>query len=64
MGASLVACILAMLVMFESGSFGGAPAKVFYVLAGLATGYSVVARSSRRDPHAARAGSMVPAARR
>jgi O-antigen ligase len=55
MGASLVACIIAMLVMFENGSFGGAPAKVFYILAGLATGYGVLARSSRRDPHATRA---------
>ena len=53
-GASLVACIIAMLVMFENGSFGGAPAKAFYILAGLATGYGVVARSSRVDPHATR----------
>jgi O-antigen ligase len=54
MGASLVACITAMLVMFENGSFGGYPAKVFYVLAGLATGYGALVRSSRRDPHATR----------
>jgi O-antigen ligase len=56
MGASLVACIIAMLVMFENGSFGGAPAKAFYILAGLATGYGVVARSSRRGPHATQVG--------
>jgi O-antigen ligase len=55
-GASLVACIIAMLVMFENGSFGGAPEKAFYILAGLATGYGVLARSSRRDPHATRVG--------
>jgi O-antigen ligase len=62
-GASLVACIIAMLVMFENGSFGGAPAKAFYILAGLATGYGVVARSSRGDPHATRSGSMMVTAR-
>ena len=55
-GASLVACIIAMLVIFENGSFGGAPEKAFYILAGLATGYGVLARSSRRDPHATRVG--------
>ena len=64
MGASLVACIIAMLAMFEIGSFGGAPEKVFYILAGLATGYGVVARSSRRDPHATRIGIDAVTARR
>ena len=40
MGASLVACIIATLIMLENGGFGGSTEKVFYVLAALAAGYA------------------------
>jgi hypothetical protein len=48
-GASLASCIIAMLVLFENGSFGGAPEKVFYVLAALATAYAYIGRSWQRE---------------
>jgi hypothetical protein len=51
LGASLVASILAMLLLFGNGSLGGGPEKLFYVLAGLAAAYACLGRSSQRDPH-------------
>ena len=63
-GASLAACIVTMLVMFENGSFGGEPAQLFYVLAGLAAGYGVMVRSSRRDHQATRVGTDAVTMRR
>ena len=50
LGASLASCIIAMLVLFQNGSFGGAPKKIFYVLAALATAYAHLSRSYQRDP--------------
>jgi O-antigen ligase len=57
MGAALVACIIAMLVLFWNGSFGTGAARMFYVFAGFATGYSVLVRSSRRDQPTVRVGA-------
>jgi O-antigen ligase len=51
LGASLVSCIMAMLLLFENGSFGGGPEKIFYVLAALAAAYTHLGRSWQRDPH-------------
>jgi O-antigen ligase len=39
MGASLVACIVATLVMMLDGGFGGGSGRMFYVLAALAAAY-------------------------
>jgi O-antigen ligase len=39
MGASLVACILASLLMMFDGGFSGGSGKMFYVLAALAAAY-------------------------
>jgi len=50
LGASLVSCIVTMLVLFENGSFGGGPEKMFYALAGLAAAYAYLGRSWQRDP--------------
>jgi hypothetical protein len=38
-GACLVACIIGILLLLSTGSFGTAPERLFYVLAGLAIGY-------------------------
>jgi O-antigen ligase len=46
MGAALVASTTAMLLLFWNGSFGTGPARMFYVFAGFATGYSTLVRSS------------------
>jgi O-antigen ligase len=51
LGASLVSCIIGMLLLFENGSFGGGPEKIFYVLAALATAYAHLGRSWQRDAH-------------
>jgi O-antigen ligase len=51
LGASLVSCIIAMLLLFENGSFGGGTEKIFYVLIALATAYAYLGRSWQRDPH-------------
>jgi O-antigen ligase len=56
MGASIVACIVGMLALFENGSFGGGPANMFYAFAGFATGYSMLVRSIRRAPLTVAAG--------
>lgn len=46
LGASLVACILGTLIMMMDGSFGSSLERVFYLLAGLAAGYSYLGRSA------------------
>ncbi len=42
LGPSLAACIVGMLILFENGSFGGAPKFLFYALAALAVAYSTI----------------------
>jgi O-antigen ligase len=49
MGAGLVASLIATLILFWDGGFIRGPARMFCVFAGLATGYSALARSSPRD---------------
>jgi O-antigen ligase len=56
LGASLVACLVTMLVIFVSGSFAGGPAHVFYLLAALSTGYGIMARASPSDADAGAVG--------
>jgi O-antigen ligase len=51
LGAGLVSSILAMLLVFGNGSFGGGPEKLFYVLAALAAAYACLGRSSQPDAH-------------
>lgn len=50
LGASLVACILGTLLMMADGSFGTGSERIFYVLAGLATGYGYLGRSRQSGP--------------
>ena len=40
MGASLVACMVTVLVMIWNESFGGVNAAMFYVVAALSVGYA------------------------
>jgi O-antigen ligase len=47
LGASLVACILATLLLMQNGSFGLGTERVFYLLAALAAAYAHVGRSRR-----------------
>jgi O-antigen ligase len=49
-GTSLIACIVGTLIMIDSNSFNLGPQKMFYVLAGLATAYSRLARSPQSSP--------------
>jgi O-antigen ligase len=44
-GASLIACIVGILIMIQSASFGLGFQKMFYVLAGLMTAYARLTRS-------------------
>ena len=44
LGASLVACMIGTLFMMATGSFGGGLSQMYWILAGLAACYSVVAR--------------------
>jgi O-antigen ligase len=50
LGTSLIACIVATLVMIYSASFNLGAQKMFYVLAGLATAYSRLPISPARAP--------------
>jgi hypothetical protein len=47
LGASLIACIVGILVMIDSNSFALGCEKMFYVLAGLTSAYAMVARSGQ-----------------
>jgi O-antigen ligase len=58
LGASLISCVIAMLLLFVNGSFGGAPEKMFYVLAALVSAYACLGRSWLRDPHLRPADSL------
>lgn len=60
LGASLVSCIVTMLLLFENGSFGGGPAMMFYTLAALAAAYAHLGRSWQRDPHSPPLVAPVP----
>jgi O-antigen ligase len=51
LGASLVSCIVATLVVMENGSFVGVSQRLFYVIAALAGGYAYLGRARQRDPH-------------
>jgi len=64
MGTSLVCCIIGTLILIQNCSFIMGYAKMFYVLAGLATGYIGVA-ARQKQPVASKAGlpSGVPDAR-
>jgi O-antigen ligase len=53
LGAGLFACFLATLVILWDSSFIRAPARMFYVFAGFAAGYSVLVRSPRLSESAA-----------
>jgi O-antigen ligase len=55
LGTSLIACIVATLVMIYSSSFNLGAQKMFYVLAGLATAYSRLPISPARQPAASSA---------
>jgi O-antigen ligase len=50
MGASLVACILATLLMMFDGGFGGGSGRMFYVLAALAAAYVRLGSAPKREP--------------
>jgi O-antigen ligase len=52
LGTSLTACIVGTLVVIDSSSFILGCEKLFYVLAGLATAYARLARSTPRGPAA------------
>jgi O-Antigen ligase len=58
-GASLIACIVGILIMIQSSSFGTGNEKMFYVLAGLAAAYSI-SNGSRRPQPADTSGSHAP----
>ena len=45
LGASLVSCIVATLLMMLNGGFGGGNGKMFYVLAALAAAYAYLGRT-------------------
>jgi O-antigen ligase len=49
-GASLIACIVGILIMIQSASFGLGIQKMFYVLAGLTTAYARLARTPQHRP--------------
>ena len=49
-GASLTACVLGILIMIQSASFGLGFQKMFYVLAGLTTAYARLARTPQHRP--------------
>jgi O-antigen ligase len=49
LGASLVACILATLLLMQNGSFGMGTERLYYLLAALAAAYAHMGRSRRRD---------------
>jgi O-antigen ligase len=55
LGTSLIACIVATLVMIYSASFNLGAQKMFYVLAGLAAAYSRLPISSASEPAASSA---------
>jgi hypothetical protein len=50
LGAVLIACMLATLFMFATGSFGTCLVKMYYVLAGLAAGYASLADHAQGQP--------------
>jgi len=64
MGAGLVACLIATLIMLWDGSFIRGPARMFYVFAGFATGYSVLVSSLRRDEPTVEMGARTVGASR
>jgi len=49
LGAALVACLVATLIMILDSSLTRGPARMFYVFAGFAAGYSVLVRASLRS---------------
>jgi len=57
MGTALATSIIAMLVLFWNGSFGTSAARMFYVFAGFAAGYSVLVRLSLSDQSIVRVGA-------
>jgi O-antigen ligase len=56
LGVSLLACILATLLMCWDGSFGTGLEQIFYMLAGLAVAYSQLVRSEALGSSYARVG--------
>jgi len=48
LGASLVSCILAMLLLLENGSFIRGPEKLYYALIGLTAAYAYLGATSRK----------------
>jgi len=49
LGVNLIACMLGTLVMMATGGLGGGVAQMYWVLAGLAAGYSQLARPEDTD---------------
>jgi len=58
-GASLFACIVGTLVMIDSDSFIRGPAKLFYVLAGLAAAYAAIAKAPHQHQPAVQSANTM-----
>ena len=62
LGAALIACMFGTLLMMATGSFGTILAKMFYVLAGIAAGYTQVGQvaTRTRPDHSVAPGPQSP----